>query len=111
MAFVLLFSQDCAHVYLRVCHFIVGVTEEQQPGWLGCNLESWRKKPYVLQLSNPCFSGKNSLFAVTDCLSLAHADGNETLIFRLIGKEFRLFEWNLIKMHPESTSWAKPPLF
>ena len=29
MAFVLLFSQDCAHVYLHVCHFIVGVTEDQ----------------------------------------------------------------------------------
>ena len=104
MAFVLLFSQDCAHVYLRVCHFIVGVTEEQQPGWLGCNLESWRKKPYVLQLSNPCFSGKNSLFAVTDCLSLAHADGNETLIFRLIGKSFvylnRILSKCILKVHP-----------
>lgn len=32
-------------VYLRVCHFIVGVTEEQPAGWLGCNLEGWRKKP------------------------------------------------------------------
>lgn len=31
--------------------------------------------------------------------------------FQVNWKEFRLFEWNLIKMHPESTSWAKPPLF
>lgn len=52
--FVLLFSQD-QPMCIYVCAIIVGVTEEQQPGWLGCNLESWRKKPHVLQLSNPCF--------------------------------------------------------
>lgn len=91
-------------MYLRVCHFIVGVTEEQQPGWLGCNLESWRKKPYVLHLSNPCLNGNNSLFAVTDCLSWAHADGNETLIFRLIGKNFvylnGILSKCILKVHP-----------
>ena len=31
--------------------------------------------------------------------------------FQVNWKEFCLFEWNLIKMHPESTSWAKPSLF
>lgn len=26
-----------------VCYFIVGVAEDQKPGWLGCNLETCRK--------------------------------------------------------------------
>lgn len=66
--FVLLFSQDCAHVYVRVCHFIVGVTERAAARLV--RLQSGKLEEKTL-----CFSSqsmlqwKNSLFAVTDCLS------------------------------------------
>lgn len=38
---------------IYVCSFIVGVAGEQQPGWLGYSLETWRKIPLCFSSLRP----------------------------------------------------------